>query len=304
MIFKTVATVLLAILSLAAATFADDRVLIAEGTTLSALTVRFNKAAVKRDTRQAMEQSYAQLMRDQAAISKLFRTMFRRQHLTILSRYYAPSFLKRQKATYAALAKTEAARSGIPPYKLECVERDGQWWVDAMLLELAGKQERRFVSAPRRPPPVSWPKSAVAKADAKTPDGTLALLQQEMRRLRADRMKARAAYDAVFFEMVATFFGKQAVKRTRAEQVTEPAPFIPRFALRPSPVDSAPDRYVLSISEEVPGSDGKFSAIGAFAFALERDGARWRVTAEAQRRRAEGPFADVTQNFGLVFLLR
>jgi len=293
----------LALLLAASVSLAED-LLTASGARLADFRVTFHADRVQRDSHEALVKSYHTLARNQAAVAGRFRELFRREHLAVLKRYYDARLAAAQGELYTQARTREAERANRPFLSEIKTDKFSEGYrIVAILDRIRGKAVARKLGIPRKLPATDWPNTAIAEPDAATPEGTLGLLQRDMRALRAARVKARAAFDAVFFEIVGTFYGADRAKKAAKEQATAPAQTPPIFKLLDLADSGAAARYQLDILERVPGGD-QLSAIGAMSFELARQGEHWRVVRERQRRTPKGEFEDMKRNFGLIFLLR
>lgn len=299
----------------------------AEGTTLESFSVRYDSGSLKRSTPAELADSYARYVTQQQAASRMFGTLFRNAHVDLLKRYLAPPLVQRQEAAYAtgpqapamkcSVAKAEDAgallrRSWTDPrtgkaasrmVRLDMEKRQGVWWVKTILVEVeTGKFVDRGLGIPPPEPPADVP--AKVRPNLVTAHGLVSTLRDDMLRLRALGVRGRNAVYRSSFLILGDFFGRDRVEAVRRRQPKPPAagPAHRFDVVPPRDPDAGLVRIEVVVKEEIPGAEGKWSAIGQSVFDVRRIEGRWRVTGEWNRPDPKQPLVALNRGFALFFL--
>jgi hypothetical protein len=189
-------------------------------------------------------------------------------------------------------------KGGSQHMRLVLEKGDHGWLLRRILHEKpAGGYEDRGLGVPPALGEVEVPDRV--EPDQGSPSAAITSLKAEALRLRALSWRGRLALYGHYFEILSGFCGADAAEQARKEQPV-PKGWVPREFKIAQAKESRVDVLAL---EEVPGTGGKRSAIGAARFELRRgkDGA-WRVSSESSFPNPERPPVKLYNDFALFFL--
>jgi hypothetical protein len=294
----------------------------ATGTTLDGFQVEVDMSRLDRSSAPALAESFCRFHVEQHEVSRSFTLLFQKMHLELLRRYYQTGLVDIQRKAYLALPVRKGLSCRVaemePPSEdgevaavlrreweggsqlMRLVLRKGEdgWVLRRILHEKeAGGYEDRGLGVPPALGEVKVPDRS--KPDQSSARAAIASLKTDMLRLRALSWRGRLALYAHYFEILSGFCGSDAAERARKEQPV-PKGWVPReFKI----AHATESRVDVLAQEEVLGTGGKRSAIGAARFDLTRgaDGA-WRVSAEWSFPDPERPPVRLPRDFALFFL--
>jgi hypothetical protein len=317
-------------LSVAAAQEAP--LIVAHGRDLASFEIVVRLEGVARSSPRDLAQSFARLQREQHLVRRRFLQRFRVAHLGILRRYYAHGLVAAQEARYRQTAGSDDdARSTVSEVKadgdrataqlewaardartrkwakravrLTLARRQGSWWILAIHDQVPGRGwVERKLGVPPDVAPAAVP--TAIRPDRSAPRATVDSLQQEVRRLKALGDTGRRAMARKYFAILAAFYGEEVARRARAERPRPAAASTVAFQVRdPKAGEGDATRIDVLATEEIPGAEGKRSAVGQAAFDLREGAGGWRIVGEFWRPQPNRPLVPTTDNFGLFFHL-
>ena len=304
----------------------------AKGKTLDEFDVVVDLSRVDHSSARGLAEAYARMHVQNHAMSRHFTGLYHREHEAIVTRYFTDRVVQHQKMKYARAEKRgqklECVVSSVEPkgddratallrstlkgmlmgksvtMHLELKRVAGKWWLDKVLTAdpKHGFQDRG-IGLPAAVPAIVVPEPS--SADLSTAKAAVMSMRRDVVRFGAVSAKAKTEMYREIFTIVAEFFG-QGVADAEHKKLKTPEPSLPRVyqMLQPdAPVDGTV-RIQILVKEEIPGGDGKRSAIGNFAFDLRKDVRlnEWRIVGETWRPKPDQPMVPRTDSFGLLFI--
>lgn len=304
----------------------------AKGKNLAEFDVVVDLSRVDHGSPQGLAEAYARMHVQNHALTRHYAALYHKGHEAIVKRYYTDRIVQRLGMAYArdeskgqklecvvadvqekgadrAVALLRSTLRGkilgkSVSMQLEMKKVDGKWWLAKVLTADPKKGfVDRGIGLPPVVPEIVVPESATP--DKSSAKAAVASLRKDVVRFGAIANKAKTEMYREIDTIVAQFFGK-AVAEAERKKLTAPEKPLPRVyqTLQPDPPVDGTIRIQILVKEEIPGGEGKRSAIGNFAFDLRKDvrSNEWRIVGESWRPKPDEPMVPRTAAFGLLFI--
>jgi len=317
----------LILLTAVAAAQDSEPLLQAKGETLAEFAVVVSIDRVDHSSARALAESFARLHVDNHAMSERFAQLVRKGHEEVVRRYFTERLARRTRGDYLRAEKkrqpvrclVESVEPGgdeatallrrehrgkTHTMQLEMKRTAGQW---RLVRVLHADPKKGFVDKGLGIPPPVWQAPGVpekSRPDYSTPQTVVTSLRKDIHRFSAESNRARGQMHLHFFRIVEAFYGKDVAAAAKQRQ-PKPAGGLKRSykLLEPDPPVEGTVRVQVLIEEEIPGGEGKRSAIGNFAYDLRRDVREnvWRIVGEFMRPKPDEPLVPRNVGFGMAF---